>query len=96
MSNELEASMTVEGNKAKIIVEAMNKDASFLNFMSVNASVVGPDPSKTPTQVPLVQTGPGKYEAEIDANDPGSYVSVINYRSGQGKPAGHDAGGHES
>ena len=80
MSNDLEASMTVEGNKAKITVEALNKDASFLNFLNVNASVVGPDPSAKPQQVRLVQTGPGRYEAEIDANDAGAYVGVINYR----------------
>ena len=38
--------------------------------------------------MPLVQTGPGKYEAEIDANDPGSYVSVINYRNAKGSQQG--------
>jgi uncharacterized membrane protein len=87
MSNELEATMTMEGNKAKIVVEALNRDASFLNFMNVSASVVGPDASK-PEQVRLVQTGPGRYEAEIDANDPGAYVSVINYRGAKGGQQG--------
>lgn len=79
MSNDLEATMTVEGNKARIVVEALNKDASFLNFMSVSARVVGPDTSKS-DQVNLVQVGPGRYEALIDANDPGAYVGVISYR----------------
>ncbi len=79
MSNDLEATMSVEGNKAKIVVEALNKDAAFVNFLNVSASVVTPDANKT-EQVRLVQTGPGRYEAEIDANDPGAYVGVINYR----------------
>ena len=50
MSNDLEATMSVEGNKAKIVVEALNKDASFLNFMNVSASVVGAGCEQAPSR----------------------------------------------
>jgi hypothetical protein len=45
----------------------------------VNTTVVGPDSSKPPQSVRLVQTGPGTYEAEFDAKDPGAYVGVVSY-----------------
>jgi hypothetical protein len=88
MSSEIEATMTVEGNKAKIVVEALNRDASFVNFLNVSASIVGPDASAKPEQARLVQTGPGRYEAEVDANNPGSYVAVINYRGAKAQQQG--------
>jgi len=60
MSNELEATMQVDGNKAKIVVEALNKDAAFLNFMNVSASVVGPDASKPDSAFKMESTELGR------------------------------------
>ena len=88
MSNELEASMTVDGNKAKVVVEATNKDSSFLNFMNVERQRRRAGSFTKPQQVRLVQTGPGRYEADIDANDPGAYVAVINYRGAKANQQG--------
>jgi hypothetical protein len=48
-------------------------------------TVVGPD--MKPMNVRLVQTGPGTYEGEFDADQPGNYVAVLNYR-GAGRKAG--------
>jgi uncharacterized membrane protein len=79
MTTDVEVRMKQDGDKAKIVVEALNKDSAFLNFLSVHATVVNSDPSKKPTQVNLMQTGPGTYEAEVDAKDPGAYCAVISY-----------------
>ncbi|HMB95469.1 MAG TPA: hypothetical protein VKK61_05470, partial [Tepidisphaeraceae bacterium] len=81
MSADFDVQTTQVGDKGKIIVEALNKDNAFLNFLSVAGSVVGPD--MKPIKVPLVQTGPGTYEGEFDAGEPGTYVSVLNYRGAQ-------------
>jgi uncharacterized membrane protein len=84
MSADFEVTTKQEGEKGKIVVEALNRDSRFLNFLSVQATVVGPDASKQPQSVRLVQTGPGTYEAEFDAKDPGAYVGVVSYQGGQG------------
>jgi hypothetical protein len=44
--------------------------------------VVGPN---GPANVRLVQTGPGTYEGEFAADQPGSYVAVLNWRAPQGR-----------
>jgi len=64
--------------KGKITVEALSKDSAFLNFLSIGGTVVAPD--GTSKSVRLVQTGPGTYEGEFDADEAGSYVGVLNYR----------------
>jgi uncharacterized membrane protein len=76
---------TIQTNdgKGKIVVEALTKDSAFLNFLSIAGSVVGPDGK--PKAVRLVQTGPGTYQGEFEANDPGNYVAMLNYQGGAGK-----------
>ena len=80
MSADFDVQTVQTGEKGKITVEALNKDNGFLNFLSVGGTVVGPD--MKPVNVRLVQTGPGTYEGEFDATQPGSYVAVLNYRGG--------------
>lgn len=72
MSNNFDIQVTQNGDRGKIVVEAINKDDGFQNFLSVGGWVLGPDMSEK--DVRLVQTGPGTYEAEFDAKEPGSYV----------------------
>ncbi len=82
MSADFDINTTQVGDKGKITVEAINKDSKFLNFLSVGGQVVAPD--GTSKQVRLVQTGPGTYEGEFDADQAGSYVAVLSYQgSGQ-------------
>jgi uncharacterized membrane protein len=81
MSADFDVQTTQVGQKGKVAVEALNKDNAFLNFLSVGGTVVGPD--MKPVPVRLVQTGPGTYEGEFDADQPGDYVAVLNYHGGQ-------------
>jgi uncharacterized membrane protein len=81
---DVQTTQTADG-KGKITVEALTKDSSFLNFLSIGGTVVGPD--MKPMNVRLVQTGPGTYEGEFDADQAGNYVAVMNYR-GAGDKAG--------
>jgi hypothetical protein len=72
MSNNFDIQVTQVGDKGKIVVEALNKDEGFQNFLGISGMVVGPDMADK--DVRLVQTGPGTYEGEFDAREPGSYV----------------------
>lgn len=79
---DVQTTQTADG-KGKIVVEALSRDSAFLNFLSIAGTVIGPD--MKPRSVRLVQTGPGTYQGEFEANDPGNYVSVLNYQGAAGK-----------
>src|SRR5262249_34956744 len=83
MSADFDVQTVQVGDKGKITVEALNRDNAFLNFLSVQGQVVGPD--MKPRNVRLVQTGPGTYSGEFDANEPGTYVAILNGRGPKGE-----------
>jgi uncharacterized membrane protein len=85
MSNNFDIQVTQVGDKGKIVVEAMNKDDGFQNFLGIGGGLIAPD--LTTRDIRLVQTGPGTYEAEFDAKDPGSYV-VSLYAQGRDQSSG--------
>jgi len=89
MSSDFEVNtVQVSGNKGRITVEALGKDNAFLNFLSITANMVGPNPNDSPKQVRLTQTGPGTYVGEFEASDPGNYVAVLNYRGARQNQGG--------
>lgn len=71
---------SVQGGRGKIRIDARDKSAVAVNFMTVEGSLIVPgfDSKK----IRLTQTGPGRYEGEFDARDPGSYIVNLSYRSG--------------
>ncbi len=77
MSNQFEETVTQHGDKAHIVVEGVDKDSGFADFLNIAGKVVGPDGSKQPVDERLVQTGPGRYEGDFDMPDVGSYVAVL-------------------
>ncbi len=66
---------TVEGNRGRIVIEALDKDASYLNFLQLNSSVIRPDQSVAP--VTFTQTGPGRYEGSFDVDQTGQYIANV-------------------
>lgn len=80
-----DVSTTVQGGRGKIRLDALDKNAAAINFMTVGGTLVRPDQQTEPLR--LVQTGPGVYEAEFDAQAAGSYVASLSYRLGRGKQA---------
>ncbi len=72
----------VEGNRGKIVIDALDKDASYLNFLQLQSKVIGPNNQGVPLQ--FTQTGPGHYEAEFDADQAGQFLASVEiYDQGQ-------------
>jgi uncharacterized membrane protein len=71
---------THEGDRAVVEVEALDIDASFLNFLRTSAIVLSPD-SKTQPLL-LQQTGPGRYRGEFRTELDGAYLVNINFVGG--------------
>jgi uncharacterized membrane protein len=83
MSTDFDVTTTQSGTKGKIVVEAMDKQDRFMNFLNVAGGVLGPDNKNQPIR--LVQTAPGRYEAEFDTLTPGNYVVGLQYSNKDGK-----------
>jgi hypothetical protein len=68
-----------EQGRVKVVVDALDKDNQFLNFLRIQGNVVDPDLKHAPIE--LVQTAPGRYEATIDnADASGNYFVNLGYR----------------
>ena len=70
----------IEGNQGRIVIDALDKNASFLNHLQLLATLVGPDNEIVPLQ--FTQTGPGHYEAAFQADKSGHYLSSVRVFDG--------------
>lgn len=84
-SGDFDVQVTQQGGRGRIVVEALDRDNAFRNFLTMQGTVVGPDGA--PQEVRLVQTAPGTYAGEFAAQRPGNYVVGIAY-SGPGGQTG--------
>jgi uncharacterized membrane protein len=75
----------IEGNRGRIIIDALDKDASYLNNLQLRANLVGPADATVPAV--FTQTGPGHYEAEFDVDKAGQYLANVQVYD-QGKHMG--------
>jgi uncharacterized membrane protein/Mg-chelatase subunit ChlD len=68
-----------EEGRIKVVVDALDKDSQFLNFLQIQGNVVDPDlKSRT---IELVQTAPGRYEGTVEnAEASGNYFINLGYR----------------
>jgi Ca-activated chloride channel homolog len=82
-SSDFDVRVNVTGDVGKIVVEAVDPDSAFQNFLNIRGSVVGPDMQAR--EVRLNQVGPGVYEAEFKAGDAGNYVAALAYQASDGK-----------
>lgn len=70
----------VEGDKGRIVVDAVDKDAGALNMLNLPAVVIKPDQSVQP--LVFAQTGPGHYEAEFDVDQTGQFIANVAVSEG--------------
>jgi uncharacterized membrane protein len=74
------ASEFADGN-VRLVINALDKNDEFLNFLSMNGTAVGPDMQPVPMKIE--QTAPGRYTGEFQAKDAGSYFLMISPGAGQ-------------
>ena len=65
----------VKDGKAEIVVNALDDDDEFLNFLNINASGISPDLKGF--DLNFAQVAPGRYAAEVDVNKSGNYLFSI-------------------
>jgi hypothetical protein len=73
----------LDGNRGKVVIEALDKDASYLNYLRIRGKLV--QPSADVKSLYLTQTGPGRYEADFDVNDHGNYLVSLTYTDPENK-----------
>ncbi len=67
-----------EDGKIKVVVDALDKDNQFLNFLNIQGAVLTPKLDRLPLD--LVQTAPGRYEGTIEnAEASGNYFVNLGY-----------------
>lgn len=67
--------VTLQDNGALVTLTALDEDGRPLNFLNVTARLIGPD--LNPIELPMAQTGSGRYEALARVADPGTYLVWI-------------------
>jgi hypothetical protein len=75
----LTLSVRKEQGRIRVVIDALDKNNNFLNFLQIQGNIVKPD--LTRAQLELVQTAPGKYEGSLeDAEASGNYFVNLGYR----------------
>jgi len=77
---ELDIQTVIEEGKGKLVIEAVDKTAGYINFLEFRGRLI--DPEMQAKELQIVQTGPGRYEAQFEADAPGAYVISLAYRKG--------------
>ncbi len=79
-SSDLDIQASIEQGQGKLVIDAVDKTAGYLNFLEFQGRVI--DPQLASKSLEIVQTGPGHYEAKFEAGSPGSYIMGFAYRKG--------------
>ena len=71
-TGDLSTDVAIEQGRGIISVEAIDSDGNFRNFLDLQAVVVNPKGERE--LVPLTQTSAGRYEADFETRETGSYL----------------------
>lgn len=71
----------ISDGKVQVIVNALDDDDNFLNFLDMSA--VGVTPDLKPFPIVMRQQAPGRYVGEFDATESGSYMVSVSPGPGQ-------------
>jgi Ca-activated chloride channel family protein len=82
-ANNVEARVVLEGEQARISVDARDGDGDFLNGLALEARVVSPEGEAT--SITLQQVAPGRYEAAFVPQSEGAYF--VRLAGGDGATA---------
>jgi hypothetical protein len=79
-ANDLQTIVDIDKGRGKVTIEAVDAEGNFVNFLNPKARLVTPDLKGS--ELNLDQTGPGRYEADFDARQLGTYL--VNIRTKRG------------
>ena len=74
------AQMTIEAGTGRLVVDALDPEGGFRNFLDLEGQVIAPDGSRL--VVPLEQVAPGRYQGEFPAANQGVYTAFISGSDG--------------
>jgi len=94
-TGDLQVRADVRDGKGRIVVEAIDENGRLINYLNLKTHVVDPKSREVPG-VTLVQTAPGRYEAEFTAGPPGAYQVNVSYRDSAGEWRHHPTGASNS
>ena len=80
-SGKFTVATDIADGQVRVVVNALDKNDEFLNFLSMNATAVGPDMKPVPMRIE--QTSPGRYVGAFPARDAGSYFVMLSPGTGQ-------------
>lgn len=81
----------IRDGKGHLVVDAYEDDRkTFANYLQITGTVV--DPGIDAQSIELIQTQPGRYEAQFDVADIGNYMVNLNYLDTQGVQRSYVAG----
>ena len=87
-TDDLQVAVDHQGDAATVIADAVTADGTPLDGLDVQAGISGP----VSTQIPLVQTAPGRYEARMQLTAPGAYALAVTARDTAGRVRVRTAG----
>lgn len=80
---ELDMKTEVDGGRVKAVVDAFTIDERFDNQMESKLFVIGPEPGGKRRELDMKQTAPGRYEADFELDDYGSFLlKAEHFREG--------------
>ncbi len=66
----------VRDGKVRVVIDALDKDDEYLDFLNMSAQALGPD--LEPIDVQIRQESSGRYIGTFDSDKPGSYLFVVS------------------
>ncbi len=89
-SGDLQVRSEVKNGLGKVVVEAIDDKGRLINFLDLKGHVVGP--RNKGQSFALVQTAPGRYQAEYRAGPAGAYQVNVIYKDAAGRNRHHITG----
>lgn len=83
-NKNLETSVTVHGDRARIVVDARDDDGGFLDGLTLTSAVL--NPAGGSVRAPMQQTAPGRYESSFAPQNEGAYFLTISGQPPAGSP----------
>ncbi|MEW6238711.1 MAG: glutamine amidotransferase [Candidatus Omnitrophota bacterium] len=74
---------TYDGDRVKVVVDALTPEGEFINNLSFSAASI--DPSHQSKEFSMRQTEPGRYEGVFSADAQGSYILSMSYKGSNGE-----------